>query len=207
MRLSVCGLIASTALLTALPTQAQPSGSQITAMVDALRMAAPKTDTAVDGLYSPWKVKPGIIPSWSKQCVGRELTAVQFGDSPETAREVVSCIMRRELNKQFSATNNDETAAVRRVACWWLTGNYTGCSSGTQAAYVQRVLGFYQEEGSNQPTPSPSPTPTPSPSPSPTPTPSPSPSPTPTPSPSPSPTPTPSPSPSPTPTPSPSSSR
>ena len=47
MRLSVCGLITSAALLTALPTQAQPSGSQITAMVDALRMAAPKTDTAV----------------------------------------------------------------------------------------------------------------------------------------------------------------
>ncbi|HEY9608477.1 hypothetical protein [Allocoleopsis sp.] len=203
MRLALRALITSAALWAVLPAQAQPSGNQITAMVDALRMAAPKTDTARDGLYSAWKVKPGIIASWSKQCVGRELTATQFGDSPETAREVVSCIMRRELNKQFSATNNNETASVRQVACWWLTGKYTGCNSGSQAAYVERVVGFYQKQGLNQSTPTPTPSPSPTPTPSPSPAPTPSPSPTPTPSPSPTPTP----SPSPTPTPSPSSSR
>lgn len=172
MRLMLRGLILGVAMGAVLPAQAAPSDLQIIAMVDALRMAAPKS---APGLYSEWGVTPGIIPSWTKQCVERELTPQEFGNSPESARTTVSCIMRRELNQQLSATNNDETASVRRVACWWLTGNYTGCSSGTQAAYVQRVIGFYQQERSKQapPAASPSAAPTPSPSPSPAPIPSP----------------------------------
>ncbi len=192
MRFLLRGLTISVTLLAALPAQPQPSGPQITAMVEALRMAAPKS---APGLYSEWGVTPGIIASWTKQCVGSELTPEQFGNSPERARETVTCIMRRELNKQFRATNNNETAAVRSVACWWLTGNYSGCTSGNQAAYVQRVVGFYQKESPPQQTPtsSPSPSPTASPSaaPSQAPLSSPSPSPSPTASPSPSPSPSP----------------
>jgi hypothetical protein len=156
MRFLLRGLIASVALGAAFSAQAQqPSDSQITAMVEALRRAAPKS---APGLYSEWGVTPGIIPSWSKQCVGSELTPEQFGNSPERARETVTCIARRELNKQLRATSNNETA-VRSVACWWLTGQYTGCNIDPQAAYVARVLRFYQEARPQQSTPNASPDP------------------------------------------------
>ncbi|MEW6491256.1 MAG: hypothetical protein AB1589_01710 [Cyanobacteriota bacterium] len=180
MRLLLRGLILGVAMGAVLPAQAEPSDLQIIAMVDALRMAAPKS---APGLYSEWGVTPGIIPSWTKQCVERELTPQEFENSPESARTTVSCIMRRELNQQFNATNNDETASVRRVACWWLTGNYIGCTSEPQAAYVQKVVGFYQQERSNQATPAPTPTPSPTPTTTPTPTPSPTTTPTTTPAP------------------------
>ncbi|HEY9730109.1 MAG TPA: hypothetical protein V6D50_26995, partial [Chroococcales cyanobacterium] len=60
--------------------------------------------------------------------------------------------------KQLRATSNNETA-VRSVACWWLTGQYTGCNIDPQAAYVARVLRFYQEARPQQSTPNASPDP------------------------------------------------
>lgn len=133
--------------LLSLPAQAQQavSDAQVTAMVEALRQAAPKTGSANDGFYSEWQVKPETLKGWSRTCLKKELTPAEFENSPATARQIVSCITRRELNKQFAATKNNETAAVRGVACWWMTGNYTGCNSGFTAAYVQKVLGFYQQ--------------------------------------------------------------
>ena len=205
MRLLLRGLIASMVLWVALPAQSQLSDPQIEAMVEALRQAAPKTATQNDGLYSEWQVKPGIIPDWSKRCIGRQLTPAQFEASRDMARSVVSCIARRELQNQYRATSNNEMAAVRRVACWWLTGNAMACNSASQAAYVQRVLRFYQQARTNPAaTPPASPSPSPSGQPSPQPSPSPSPSPSAQPSPQPSPSPSPSPSAQPSPQPSPS---
>lgn len=147
--LLLCGVVASFALPSLL-AQAQQvvSDTQVAAMVEALRQAAPQTGIQNDGLYSQWQVKPETLKGWSKYCLKRELTPTQFENSPETARSVISCITRRELNKQFAATKNNETASVRAVACWWMTGNYTGCNSGFTAAYVQKVVGFYQQQRS-----------------------------------------------------------
>lgn len=122
------------------------SENQIAAMVEALRLAAPRTNNPNDGLYSAWKIKASNIPSWSRQCIGQELTPAQFEADSQAARRVVSCIMQRELNRQYSATNNDEMASVRRTACWWMTGNPTACESGATASYVERVMGFYQQQ-------------------------------------------------------------
>jgi len=144
------GLIASLTLW-GLPTQAQQvPNTQVEALVEALRQAAPKTGKANDGLYSEWQIQPSIIPSWSKQCIGRELTPTQIETSPVTARSIVTCIMRRELQKQYRDGNN-ETAAVNRAACWWMTGNATGCNNGLTAAYTQKVLGFYKQARSKPP--------------------------------------------------------
>ena len=149
-RLLLRGLLVSLALWT-LPAQAQQlSKPQIEAMVDALRLAAPKTSIQDDGLYSQWQITPGIIPSWSKQCLGREVTPKQLESSPGVARSIVSCIVRRELPKQYAATSNNETTAVRRTACWWMTGNPTSCTSGQTAKYVQNVERFYQQARSKQ---------------------------------------------------------
>ncbi|MUL38867.1 hypothetical protein [Gloeocapsopsis dulcis] len=151
MRLLLGGIIVSLGLWT-LPVQAQQvTSTQVGAMVEALRLAAPKTGKTSDGLYSEWQITPGIIPSWSKQCIGRELTPQELEASPAKAREVVSCITRRELQKQYAASNNNETTAVRRTACWWMTGSASGCSSGSTATYVQRVLDFYQQQSAKKP--------------------------------------------------------
>lgn len=133
--------------------QQQVSDAQVAAIVEALRRAAPQTGSSNDGLYSDWQVKPETLKGWSKSCLKRELTPTQFENSPAIARQVVSCITRRELNQQFRATSNVETAAVRGVACWWMTGSYTGCNSGFTANYVQKVVGFYQQQRSKPLTP------------------------------------------------------
>lgn len=134
-----------------LPAQAQVADTQINAMLDALRQAAPPNKPN-DGMYSQWQVLPGIIPNWTKQCVGRELTPAQFESDAASARNTVACIVRREFGKQYRLTNNNETTSVRNVACWWMTGNTTGCGSGATASYVQRVVGFYlQARASNTP--------------------------------------------------------
>ncbi|MEH2057753.1 MAG: hypothetical protein V7K97_16645 [Nostoc sp.] len=147
--LLLSGVIVSFGLSSKLAqAQQQVSNAQVAAMVEALRRAAPQTGIANDGLYSQWQVKPETLKGWSKHCLKREITPTQFENSPETARQVVSCITRRELNKQFIATNNDETASVRGVACWWMTGSYTGCNSGFTAAYLQKVVGFYNQQRS-----------------------------------------------------------
>ena len=63
MRLLLSGLVASL-VLSALPTQAQQvTNTQVGALVEALRLAAPKTGKPNDGLYSEWQVTPGIIPN------------------------------------------------------------------------------------------------------------------------------------------------
>lgn len=147
IKLFLGGMIVNLGMLPLL-AQAQPQVSdvQVAALVEALRQAAPKTNSTSDRYYSEWQVKPETLKGWSKFCLKKELTPAQFQTNPAIARQVVSCITRREFNKQFSVTPNNETASVRGVACWWMTGNYTGCNSGFTAAYVQKVVGFYQKE-------------------------------------------------------------
>lgn len=126
--------------------QQQVSDAQVAAMVEALRQAAPQTGSQNDGLYSQWQVKAETLKGWARTCLKKEITPTQFENSPETARQIVSCIARRELNQQLRARNNNETTAVNSVACWWMTGQYTGCNSGFTATYVQKVVKLYQQE-------------------------------------------------------------
>jgi hypothetical protein len=150
MRLLLGGAIVSFGLSSLLVAQAQQpvSDTQVAAMVEALRKAAPQGASSNSGYYSEWKVKPETLKGWSKTCLKQELTPAQFENSPATARKVVSCITRRELDKQFRATSNNENAAVGGVACWWMTGNYTGCNSGFTGNYVKKIINFYQQERS-----------------------------------------------------------
>ncbi|GJD17961.1 hypothetical protein RIVM261_029170 [Rivularia sp. IAM M-261] len=149
MRVLVSGIIITLGLssLPALAQQPKVSESQVAAMVEALRQSAPK-NTPNDGLYSDWQVKPETIKLWTKNCLKKELTPAQFQNDPATARQVVSCIINRELTKQFRAIPNNETAAVSSVACWWMTGNYTGCNSGFTSDFVKNVTKIYQQQRS-----------------------------------------------------------
>jgi hypothetical protein len=141
------------------PSNQQPSGqptvsssssvqiadTQVGALVEALRLAAPQTDTPNDGLYSEWQVKAENIPRWSKQCIGKELTATQFQNSPVTARGILVCVMRDVLNEQYTVSNKDESVAVQRAASWWMTGDPNQYNSGSTAPYTQKVLDFYRQ--------------------------------------------------------------
>lgn len=149
MRVLVSGMIITLGLssLPALAQQPKVSDSQVAAMVEALRQSAPK-NTPNDGLYSDWQVKPGTVKLWTNYCLKKELTPAQFQNDPATARQVVSCVINRELTKQFRAIPNNETAAVGSVACWWMTGNYTGCNSGFTADFVKNVTKLYQQQRS-----------------------------------------------------------
>jgi hypothetical protein len=144
--LLVSGLLISVGLW-AMPGAAQVKDNQVNAFVEALRQAAPP-QRPNDGMYSAWQVLPGIITDWTKRCTGTSLTPAQFESNTDAARRTVTCIAKRELNNQMSATGNNETAAVRGAACWWMTGKYSGCNSGFAATYVQNVVKAYQQQSS-----------------------------------------------------------
>jgi hypothetical protein len=149
MQLLLAGIIVSLGISPLITQAQQPvSDTQIAAMVEALRLAAPQAKKPVNGYYTAWQVKPETLKGWSKTCLKKELTPTQFENDPKITRQVISCIMKRELTNQFAATKNNETAAVRATACWWMTGLYTGCDKGFTGDYVQKVGRFYKQERS-----------------------------------------------------------
>ncbi|MEB3358597.1 MAG: hypothetical protein VKK04_17860 [Synechococcales bacterium] len=149
MRLPIGKLIISLGIILTvgtLPAQAQVSESQISALVEALRRAAPQTGRADDGLYSDWQIMPGNIPRWSRSCVGRELSPTEFEASPDVARSVVTCVMRDILQDEYTASGNNEILAVRRAAAWWMRGDPAQYDSPEIADYIQRVVSAYEEQ-------------------------------------------------------------
>ena len=146
MKFLLSGVIMTLGLLP-LSVQAQTRSldNQVARMVEALRLAAPKTGSVNDGYYSEWQVKPATLKSWSKFCLKKEVSPTEFENNPQLARQVVSCITQRELKGQLEATNNNETQAVLATACWWMSGKYKGCDSSFSADYVKKVLGYYQK--------------------------------------------------------------
>lgn len=144
MKLLLGGLIVSLGLWT-LPAQAQFSNTQVDALVEAVRQAAPQTGTSQDGLYSDWQVQPGNIPRWAKFCTGREVTPEQFEANASTARSIVTCILKDALKDEYSASGNNEAIAVQRVAAWWMTGDPTRYSNSATSPYTDKVLSLYQK--------------------------------------------------------------
>ncbi len=147
MQAVIGGMMVSFGLPLLIAHAQQVSDAQTSALVEALRQAAPQTGSSNEGYYSEWKVKPETLKGWSKYCLKQQLTPQQFQNTP-IARKVVSCITRRELDKQLKAHSNNETEAVRSVACWWMTGEYIGCNSGFNANYVQKVITLYKQQRS-----------------------------------------------------------
>ncbi len=128
-----------------IPARAQVSDNQVSALVEALRLAAPQTGTENDGLYSEWQIKPDNIPRWSKQCIGKELTPTDFAANATTARTVVACIMKDIFSQEYNASGKNELLAVRRAASWWMTGNPSQYNSNLTSPYTQQVLDFYRQ--------------------------------------------------------------
>jgi hypothetical protein len=132
--------------LQALPATAQSvTDAQVSALVEAMRQAAPP-QTANDGMYSQWQVLPGNISRWAKFCTKQDLTPQQFEADATKAKSIVTCIVGDLLRDEYKASGNNETAAIRRAACWWMTGQSTACTSGATATYADKVVSVYQQQ-------------------------------------------------------------
>jgi hypothetical protein len=131
--------------LQALPAAAQPvTDAQVSALVEALRQAAPP-QTANDGMYSQWQVLPNNISRWAKLCTKQDLTPQQFEADATKAKSIVTCIVGDLLRDEYKASSNNELTAVRRAACWWMTGDSAACKSGATATYADKVISVYQQ--------------------------------------------------------------
>lgn len=133
-------------LLWMLPAHAQVSSTQVQALVEALRLAAPQTGTENDGLYTDWQIKPDNIPRWSRLCINEEMTPAQFEANDRKAREVLGCVIEDVLKEEYPNSGNSEEVAIRRAAAWWMTGDPNQYNSGQTAEYTQKVLRFYQQQ-------------------------------------------------------------
>jgi len=132
--------------LQALPAAAQPvTDAQVSALVEALRQAAPP-QTANDGMYSQWQVLPNNISPWAKLCTKQDLTPQQFEADAAKAKSIVTCIVGDLLRDEYKASSNNEITAVRRAACWWMTGDSAACKSGATATYADKVISVYQQQ-------------------------------------------------------------
>lgn len=142
----LCGSLIISLGLPALPAAAQQvTDAQVTALVEALRQAAPP-QAANDGMYSQWQVLPGNISRWAKFCTKQDLTPQQFEADATKARTIVTCIVRDLLRDEYKASSNNELTAVRRSACWWMTGESTACKSSPTATYADKVVSVYQQQ-------------------------------------------------------------
>ena len=144
MRLLMGAAIASLGLWI-LPVQAQQiMDSQVAALVEALRLAAPQTGRVDDGLYSDWQVKADNVTGWARFC-RMNLTVTEFDNNPEKARQLISCVVEDLLKEEYAASGNNEEVAVLRSAAWWMTGESTQYNSSPTSDYARKVLTFYRE--------------------------------------------------------------
>jgi cell wall-associated NlpC family hydrolase len=74
------------------------------------------------GAMGAWQILPSNLPSWSKQCLGRQITASQFMGDPNLQRQIVECKLT-EYAQVHAAKANSEEELVRRVAATWYSGN------------------------------------------------------------------------------------
>ena len=135
-----------------LPVVAQvaPSEAQVMALSEALRLKSDEGPGLSTGVYySDWQVESSAIPQWSKTCLGRALTPLEFATSAETAESVVLCQLRDQLATQYQATGGNEPIAVQRVVSWWRTGDAGRYGSGSIALFSKEVLALYRQSLAN----------------------------------------------------------
>jgi hypothetical protein len=132
-------------LLVSLNVQAAISDEKIAALVEALRLAAPKSGN----LHSDWQVKAANISSWSQRCLGKTLTPTEFAADLELARAILECKMGNVFREQYELSQYQEANAVQRTAAWWLTGVAEPYQSDNITGYTKKVLNFYYQELKN----------------------------------------------------------
>ncbi len=116
-------------------------------VAEALRQVTLLGNSRNPGYYSDWQVKGDRIPLWSRQCLGRSLTAEEFATNQAAATSTVTCIVQDMFRQEIRSAQNDEGLAIRRIAAWWVTGDPSRYNEDNIAAYTKRVLSTYQPNG------------------------------------------------------------
>jgi hypothetical protein len=143
LRLVLIAMVFTTGAFRTASAQAQVTDTQVAALVEALRLAAPNTGIKNDGLFSDWKIKLENIVRWSKRCTGKVMTPAEFEANTRKAREILACVMGKVLREQYEISR-DESRAVRRAASWWMTGDPDQYDSPQTRPYGQKVLDYYR---------------------------------------------------------------
>jgi hypothetical protein len=78
------------------------------------------------------QVMPENVPSWTKQCLGRELTPVEFQNDAQAQNEVIDCKLEQYWKTAKSRTTNEK---VRDVAAIWYAGNAAAKDSTAPQPY------------------------------------------------------------------------
>ncbi|MGB8701298.1 MAG: ARC6/PARC6 family protein [Thermosynechococcaceae cyanobacterium] len=124
----------------------QISDPKVAILVESIKRAGAVKPSAAIGLYSDWLVLPANIPRWTKSCLGKELTPVEFNADATAARQTVTCIVKDVFQEQYRASVQQESVAVRRVASWWMTGDPSQFDQGETGIYTAKVLNYYQQQ-------------------------------------------------------------
>ena len=69
------------------------------------------------------QVMPANVASWTKEALGRSLTAQEFLNNPEAQIKTIDFKLNEYLQRELKATGNNLDLAVRRVASTWYSGN------------------------------------------------------------------------------------
>ena len=145
-RLSLTVTVLLAGLCGSALAQVTPSEQQVLALSEALRLKSDEGPGLTTGVYySDWQVESSAIPQWSKACLGRALTPLEFATSSETAESVVLCQLRDQLAAQYEVTGGNEPVAVQRVVSWWRTGDASRYGSGAVAPFAKEVLSLYRQ--------------------------------------------------------------
>ncbi len=116
---------------------------QTTALVEALRRAAP--DTTDPGLYSDWRMRPTTIAAWTKRCTGVAMPAEELAANPILARETVTCVMGSTLARELVTSGGNEELAIQRAAAWWMLGDPEQYQAPTIATWMGRLMSNYRQ--------------------------------------------------------------
>ncbi len=82
------------------------------------------------------QVMPENVPSWTKQCLGRELTPAEFQNDARAQNEVIDCKLEQYWKTAKSRTTNEK---VRDVAAIWYAGNADAKNSTALQPYGNNV--------------------------------------------------------------------
>lgn len=82
------------------------------------------------------QVMPENVPSWTKQCLGRELTPAEFQKDARAQNEVIDCKLEQYWKTAKSSTTDEK---VRDVAAIWYAGNAAAKNSTAPQPYGNNV--------------------------------------------------------------------
>jgi hypothetical protein len=81
------------------------------------------TNASGSGAMGLGQVMPENVGPWTKQCLGRELSAEEFLASVELQTKTIDCKIAEYHAEAIKKAGGDEKVAAKRVAAQWYSGD------------------------------------------------------------------------------------